>query len=89
MDISIPPKKKDLDRDGDTTRLLEVTVIGGFQMEIYALRKTLSVSIVVIDSTRRPTTVKNVAVTALQRILTPLFITVDIFALVVPYLFDV
>ena len=41
----------------------------------------------VLNSTRRPTTVNTLVVTALQRILTPSFITVDIFALVVPYLF--
>ena len=43
----------------------------------------------VLGSIRRPTTVKILAVTALQRILTPSFITFDIFALVVPYLFTV
>ena len=43
----------------------------------------------VLISTRRPTTVNKLAVTALQRILTPSFITFDIFALVVPYLFTV
>ena len=41
----------------------------------------------VLGSTRRPTTVKKLVVTALQRILTPSFITVDIFTLVAPYLF--
>ena len=43
----------------------------------------------VLGSTRRPTTLENLVVTDLQHILTPLFTTVDIFSLVVPYLFDV
>ena len=41
------------------------------------------------SSTRIPTTVNTWAVTALQLISTPLFINVDIFALVVPYLFSI
>ena len=41
------------------------------------------------SSTIRPTTVKKLAVTSLQQILSPLFITVDKFTLVVPYFFDV
>ena len=42
-----------------------------------------------LGSTRRPTNVNKLDVTALQRILTPSFITVDMFALVVLYLFAV
>ena len=50
---------------------------------------TLWFSMDVLGSTIIPNTVKKLAVTDLQRILNPLFITVDIFALSVPYLFNV
>ena len=43
----------------------------------------------VLISTRRPTTVEKLVVAALQHILTPSFITVDIFALVIPHFFAV
>ena len=57
-------------------------------MEIYASRESFVFEIsVLLGSTRGPITVNKFAVTALQRILTPLFITIDIFALVVTYLF--
>ena len=41
----------------------------------------------VLSSTRRSTTVNAWIVTALKLFLTPSFITVDIFVLVVPYFF--
>ena len=44
--------------------------------------------IVILGSTRGPSAVNKFAVTTLKCILTPLFITVDIFALVDQYLFD-
>ena len=44
---------------------------------------------VLIVSKIGPNTVKKFAVTALQRILTPSFIAVDMFDLVAPYLFAV
>ena len=43
----------------------------------------------VIGSKNIPTTEKILAVTDLQSILTPLFVTVDIFYLVVTYLFSI
>ena len=43
----------------------------------------------VIGSTRRRTTVNNLAVIVLQRIMTPLFVSLTMFALFVPYLFVV
>ena len=41
----------------------------------------------VLGPTIRPITVNKLDVTALQQILTPLFITVDMFSLVVPFFF--
>ena len=56
-------------------------------MEGYTSREAFGFAISVLSSTIRPTTLKELVVTALQNILTPSFITVDMFALVVPYLF--
>ena len=39
------------------------------------------------STTRSPTTVNTWAITALQRILTPSFVIIDIFSLVIPYFF--
>ena len=58
-------------------------------MERDASRETLCFTMAEIGSTRRPTTIKNLLVTALQLILTPSLVTVDMFALVIPYLFAV
>ena len=41
----------------------------------------------VLGSTRRPTTANKLTVIVLQRIMTPLFVTLDMFALVVTYFF--
>ena len=68
----------------DITGLLEVTVAGGYLMEGYGSRETFDFAMDLLISARRPTTVNTWVVTALQQILTPSFITVDIFALVVP-----
>ena len=54
-------------------------------MERYNSIEPLSFALDVIGSTRRPTTVKKLAVTAFKPITTPLFVTLDMFALVVPY----
>ena len=58
-------------------------------MEIYDSREPFGFSIAVIGSTIRPTSVNKLAVIALQHIMTPSFVTLDMFALVVPYLFPV
>ena len=42
-----------------------------------------------LGSTIKPATVNKFSVTALQRILTALFVTVDMFDLVIPYFFDI
>ena len=54
-------------------------------MEVDASIQTFDSEMPVPSSTRRSTTVKKWVVTDLQQILTPSFITVDIFALVIPY----
>ena len=58
-------------------------------MEIYASRKTFDFVMAVLGSTIRPITVNKLAVIDLQCIMTTLFVTLDILALSVPYLFDV
>ena len=81
---SILLKNKELKREEDITGLLKVIVTEFYLMEWWASREPFYFSMTVLSSTRSPTTVNTCAVTALQLILTPLFITVDIFALVVP-----
>ena len=67
-----------------------MTVQGVFLMEINASGGPFGFTMAVpIGSTRGPTSVNKLAVSALQRILTPLFIAIDMFDLVVPYLFSV
>ena len=65
------------------------TVIGCFLIEIYASIEPFYFSMIILGSTIRPTTVNKLAVTALQHMLTPSFISVDIFVLFFPYMFDV
>ena len=89
MDLSILPKENKLEREGDITGLLEVTVQGGCLMEIYASREAFGFARDVISSTRKCTIVNKLAVIVLQHIMTPSFVSFDMFALVVPYLFAV
>ena len=77
-------KNKELKREEDITELVEVTSTKFYLIEGDASRESFGFSMTVISSTRRPTTVNIWVVTALQRILTPSFITVDIFSLVIP-----
>ena len=58
-------------------------------MEGYVSREIFGFAISLLGSKRRPSPVKKLYVTVLQCILTPPFITVDIFSLVVSYLFYV
>ena len=58
-------------------------------MEIYDSRQKCGFVMNAGVPTRIPTTVNKVAMTALQHILTPSFINVDMFDLLVPYLFFV
>ena len=90
MDRRILLKKKELGREGGITGLSEVTVMGGYPMGRYDSREPFGFSMyVIICSTRGTTNVNKFALTALQRINTPSFVTVDMFALVVPHLFAV
>ena len=82
-------KKKDTSREVGITVIIEVNVMEGCPMEIYASIEPFGFSMDVLGSTRRFNTVKKLTVTAFQCILTPSFVTVDIFALVVTYLFSV
>ena len=56
-------------------------------MEIYDSREPFGFSMAVIGSTVRLTTVNKFSVIALQRIMTPSFFTLVMFALVATYLF--
>ena len=70
--------------------MLEFNVIGFCLMEIDDSIETFELSrYVLLGSTREPTTVNNFSMTDFQCILTPSFITVEMFDLVVPYCFAV
>ena len=58
-------------------------------MEVYASREPFGFAMAVPSSKRSPNTVNTLVLTAFQCILTPAFITVVIFSLVVPYLFSI
>ena len=79
LDMIILPKKKNLNREGDTTGLVEVTVQGIFLMEIYASREAFGFARDVIGSTRGCTIVKKFIVIFLKRIMTPSFSPLDMF----------
>ena len=85
---SILLKKKELKRDEDITGLLDVTVIEGYIMEGYTSRKPFVFAMAVCSLTRSPNDVNTWGVTALKQILTLLFITIGIFALVVPFIYS-
>ena len=80
-------KKKELNKEEYITVLVEVTAMEGCIMKGDTSREPFSLPMAILGSKIRPTNVKKLAVTALQHILTPLFITFDIFALAVPYFF--
>ena len=79
LDLSIFPKKKKLNSEGDITGLLEVTVQVSLLMEIDASREAFGFERDVIGSTRRFTIVNKFIVIFLKRIMTPLFVSLDIF----------
>ena len=58
-------------------------------MERYDPRKYFGFARDVIGLTRRHTIVNKLDVIVLQRIMTPSFVSLDMFALVVPYFFSV
>ena len=89
MVLSVFPKNYEIRKEEGITVLIEVTVKYGYIMVGDDSGEPFVFVVSVIGSKNIPTTEKNLAVTDLQSILTPLFVTVDIFALVVPYLFSV
>ena len=88
MDLRIPLKEKKLDREGDIPVLLEVTVQRGCIMERDTSKEAFGFARDVIGSTRRPNIINKLDVLVLKCIMTPLFIYLDMLALVVPYNFD-
>ena len=89
MDIRILLKNKKLDREEDITVYLEVSVMGCCLLRRDSQMKPFGFSRDVIGSTRRPTIVNKLAVIVLQDIMTHLFVSLDMFSLVVTYLFAV
>ena len=77
--MSILPKKKKLNRERDTIGLLEVTVQGSFLMKKYASREAFVFARDVIGSKRMCTIVDKFVVIILKRIMTPLFVSLDMF----------
>ena len=72
-------KKKKLSREEDITGLLEVTVQGSCLMEIDASRQHFGFARDVIGSTRRCTIVDKFSVNFFRCIMTPLFVSLDMF----------
>ena len=73
------PKKKKLNRERGITGLLEVTVQGSCLMEIDASREAFGFARDVTGSTRRCTIVDKFVVVVLKRIMTPSFVSLDMF----------
>ena len=80
MDLSIFPKEKKLKREGDITGVLEVTFQGIFLMEIDASIEAFVFERDVIGSTRRCTIVDKFSFSFLKRIMTPSFISLNMFS---------
>ena len=80
-------KYKKLEREGYITGLIEVTVQVGFLMEIYSSREPFGFEMDVLCSKRIPTNVNKLAVIVSQFIMTPSFVSLIMFSLVVPYFF--
>ena len=73
------PKKKKLNREGDKKGLVEVTVHGICLMEIDASREAFGFARDVIGSTRGCTIVNKFIVIFSNCIMTPLFVSPDMF----------
>ena len=71
LDHIISPKKKKLNREGDITGLLEVTVQGICLMVIDASRKVFGFARDVTGSKIRRTIVNKFVIIILKRIMTP------------------
>ena len=79
LDLSIFPKNKKLNREEDTTGLLEVIFKGICLMEKDAPREAFILARDVIGSTRGCTIVKKFILIILKCIITPSFVSLDIF----------
>ena len=79
LDLSIFPRKKKLNREGDITVLLEVTVRGSCLMEIDASGEAFGFARGVIGSTRRCTIVDKLVVIVFKCIMTTSFVSLDMF----------
>ena len=79
LDISIFTKNKKLNREGDITGLLEVNFQGSCLMEIDVSREAFGFARDVIVSTRRYTIAEKFVAIVLKRIMTPLFVSLDMF----------
>ena len=73
------PKKKKLNREGDMTGLLKITVQGSCIMEIDSFIKAFGFAMDVVGSTRRCTIVDKFVVIVLKRMMTPSFVSLDMF----------
>ena len=72
-------KKKKLSKEGDITGSLEVTVQGSCLMERDASREAFGFARYVIGSTRRCTIVNKFIIIILKYIMTPSFVSLDMF----------
>ena len=72
-------KKKKLSKEGDITGSLEVIVQGSCLMEKYASREAFGLARDVIGLTRRCTIVNKFIVIILKYIMTPSFVSLDMF----------
>ena len=72
-------KNKKLNREGDITCLLGVSVQGSFLMEKYASREAFGFARDVIGSTRGCTIVNKFIVIVLKYIMTPSLVSLDMF----------
>ena len=77
--MSIFTKNNKLNREGYTTGLVEFTVQGSYLMEKYASREAFGFARDVIGSTRGYTIVNKFIVIFLKCIMTPLFVSLDMF----------
>ena len=79
MDLSILHKKKNLIKEGDITGSLEVTVQGSCLMEKYGSIEDFCFARDVIGSTRGFTIFNKFIVIVLKFIITPSFVSLDMF----------
>ena len=78
LDLSLSPKNKKLNREGDITGLLEVTFHGIYLMEIDASKEAFGFATDVMVLTRKWCTIVNkFIVIVLKRIMAPSFVSLD------------